>query len=190
MGDLRLPQFSDLYDRNKMGAMVDTLENTFANISKVFAFTRKGAYQLSASTTQVGNIGGGADDLISYSLAANTLAKDGYNIEIKAWGTYAANANNKTVILYFGGTAIYTTGVIAANDGVWVIDATVTRTGAATQQSIATMISSNTSVVDSATYTVPTETLSATIVIKCTGTATADNDIIQKGLLIKLVPQE
>lgn len=190
MGDLRLPQFDNEYNRNKMGAMVDTLENTFTNISKFFARATKAAYQLISNTTPVGNVGAGEDDLISYTLQPNVLAKDGYNIEIKAWGTFAANGNNKTVKLKFGSAVLYDTTALAANNGSWMITGVVTRTGAATQQAITSMMSSNATVGNSVTYIVPTETLSATIIIKCTGTATANDDIIQKGLLVKVYPQE
>lgn len=190
MGDLRLPQFGDNYDRNKMGSMIDTLENTFANISKVFAFTKKGAYQLTSSTTPVGNVGAGEDTLITYTVQPSILAKDGYNIGIKAWGTFAANANSKRLRLYFGSTVLYDTTALVVNNGTWVIESTVVRTGAATQQAISFIISSNTTVVNSVTYIVPTVTLSATIVIKCTGLGVADNDIVQNGLLIKVFPQE
>jgi hypothetical protein len=190
MGDLRLPQFGNLYDRNKMGELVDTLENKFANISSIFASVRRAAYQLSANTTPVGNVLTGEDDLMTYLLQPNVLAKNGYNLQIKTWGTFASNANNKTVKLKFGSSTIYDTTAIAANGGTWLLNATVTRTGTATEQAITSMISSNNLVVDSVSYIVPTESLSATITIKCTGEGTATNDVVQNGMLITLVPQE
>lgn len=190
MGDLRLPQFGTEYDQNKMGAMVDTLENRFANISTIIANAKRAVYQLASNTTPVGNINGGEDNLITYTMQPNVLAKDGYNVEIKAWGTFAANANNKTIKLKFGSATLYDTGAVAANDGSWEITATVTRTGTAAEQSIASIISSNALIISSTTYSVPTVSLSATVIIKCTGEGTATNDVIQKGLLIKVVPQE
>ena len=190
MGDIRLPQFGDEYDRSKMGSMVDTLENALSRISTVFAFTKKGAYQLTSNTTPVGNVTVGVDTLMTYSLQPNVLAKDGYNISIKAWGTFAANANSKQLKLLFGAAVLYDTTALVVNNGTWVIESSVVRTGTATQQAVTFIISSNTTVVNSVTYIVPTETLSGTIVIKCTGEAVATNDIVQKGLLIKVFPQE
>ncbi len=140
------------------------------------------------NTTSVGNVGGGADDLISFTFAANTLSTTGDILEIEAWGTYAANGNSKTVTLEFGGQTILTTGAIAANDGSWHIKAKVVRTAAATQEIIAQIVSSNSSVADSATRTAGTQTLTSSLTIKCTGTGTATEDISQKALILNLNP--
>lgn len=190
MGDLVLVQAPQTYDRSTYARMIDILENTFNNISTVFAQVKKSAYQLFASTTPVGNIGGGEDTLITYTMQPNILGKDGYNVEIKAWGTFGATANNKEVKLYFGGTVIYSTGTHAVNDGTWLIDATVVRSGPSTEQSIASAISSNTAVANSVTYTVVTESLSANVIIKCTGDGVVDDDIIQQGMIIRVFPKE
>ena len=189
MGDFIGVQFGDTYDKKQANTLVDILENTFSNISTVFARAKRATYQLKANTTPVGNVLVGEDTLITYTVPANTLALDGYNLEITAWGTYAATANAKTLKMYFGSTVLYDTGSIVANTGTWKLSAIVTRTGAATQQAITTITSSNVAVVNSVTYMVPTETLSATIVVKCTGTGVATNDIVQNGLLIKVIPQ-
>lgn len=189
-GDVQLPQFDDTYNGYALRTLVDTLENRLSNISRVSAFINKGAYQLTSDMNAVGNVNGGADTLITYTMQGNVLALDGFNIEIEAWGTVAANANNKTIILYFGSSVLYTTGVLAANNGAWKINAIVTRTGAATQKSIATIISSNTTIGYSASFNVLSEDLSANITIKCTGTGTATNDIVQQGLLIRLFQQQ
>ena len=140
---------------------------------------------LNVNNTIVGNIGAGEDTLISYSMDANSLAANGDHIEISAWGVVAANANNKTIKLKLGTTTVLTTGAVAANAGSWSIEAKVIRTGASTQQVIAKIISDNALIVDSATYTAATESMIATLVISCTGEGTSDDDIVQRGLLIK-----
>lgn len=190
MGDVRLPQFGDTYDRRQMGAMVDELENRLANISQVFANVKKAAYQLVGSTASNANSGGGVTDLTSYTLQPNVLQKNGYNLEIIAYGTYAANANNKQIKLLFGSSTLLDTGVFAASGGTWKITAIVTRTGAATQSAIGNVDASNNYTGATASYVVPTESLSATIIIKCTGQGVATNDIVQNGLLIRVMPQE
>lgn len=140
----------------------------------------------SINTTAVGNVGVGEDDLITYSVPAATLAADGDSLEISAWGTFAANANNKTVKIKFGATTILDTGAVAANSGNWVIRATVVRTGAATQQCFATLVTDNATLTDIAKYTTAAETLANAITLKCTGEATSDNDISQKGMKVIL----
>lgn len=184
--DLNLPQFSDNYDAHKMRTMVDILQNKFSSISTVIRAALNAAYQLHSDITPVGTVGATEVDLISYNIQPNVLALNGYNIEVEAWGTFAANANNKQLRLYFGAALLYDTGIIAVNDGVWWIKSIITRTGAATEQAITSIICSNPSIVTSVSYVVPTETLSAIITLRCTGEAPTDGDIIQKGLLVKL----
>jgi len=140
----------------------------------------------SINTTAVGNVNTGEDDLITYSVPAGTLAADGDSLEISAWGTFAANANNKTIKIKFGATTILDTGAVAANSGNWVIRATVVRTGAATQQCFATLVTDNATLTDIAKYTTAAETLANAITLKCTGEATTTNDIIQKGMKVIL----
>jgi hypothetical protein len=143
---------------------------------------------LSVNTTSVGNVGAGEDDLITYVLAKNSLINNGDVLEIEAWGIYAANANNKTVKLIFGNQTILTTGIVAANDGSWSLKAKVIRKTETTQEIISEILSSNSSVTDSATRTAGTQILTSDITIKCTGTGVANNDIIQYALKINLTP--
>lgn len=189
MGDIRLPQFIGEYDQNKMGEMVDTLENKLANISSVIASANRADYQLAADVAPVGNVGSGESDLMSYSMQPNVMARTGYNIEIKAWGLFAANINNKEVKLYFGDSVLLDSGSVIFSGISWYINATVVRVDSSTQQSIATIATTNALIASSSTYVEPSESLSGIIEIKCTGSAIASDDIIQKGLLIKVSPQ-
>jgi len=143
---------------------------------------------LSINTTSVSNVTTGETTLISYTSPSNTLTNLGDVLEIDAWGKYAANGNNKTVILYFGSQAILTTGAIAANDGTWSIKAKIIRTAASTQEIVSELLSSNSSVSDSATRTEGTQNLSTDLIIRCTGTGGASSDIIQYALKINLTP--
>lgn len=141
---------------------------------------------LNVDTTSASNSGAGQTDLISYTLSAKQMPNNGDVLEIEAWGVYAANGNNKTVTLEFGSQTILDTGAIAANDGSWRINAKVIRTAAATQEIIAEIISSNSSVSDSTTRTAGTQTLTGNVEIKCTATGGASNDITQYCLLTNL----
>lgn len=140
---------------------------------------------LTVSTTSVGNVGSGEDELISYAMPA-VLDANGRAVRITAWGTTAANGNNKTAILYFGATALVTSGALAINAQDWIVTATVVRTGATAQEAIA-VYQNETPTTVGPNRTTPAETLSAAVTIKCTGTATSDNDIVQRGLIVELL---
>jgi hypothetical protein len=127
-------------------------------------------------------------DLMTYTLPANALITDSDSIEIIAWGTTAANANNKTVRLKFGSTYLLQSTTAAANGVSWKFHAIVSKTGAATQTAVAEMQSSAT-FTNTTTVTAPTETLSSTVIVKVTGqSGTASNDITQLGMIIRSIP--
>jgi hypothetical protein len=59
-------------------------------------------------------------DLFSYSVPANTLANTtGESLELVATGTTGANAENKTILVAFGGQTLATFGPYAANAEDW-----------------------------------------------------------------------
>lgn len=134
----------------------------------------------------IGNIGIGEDNLIQYTLAKNTLDIGNCFLEISAFGTFAGNANNKRVKLYFGSTTLIDTGLVPANGGSWSITSTVIRVDSNAQKNISTIISNNTSISDGTSYTTATENLTANIIIKCTGEGIINNDVVQEGLIIKM----
>lgn len=82
-------------------------------------------YQTTAVTTE--------EDFWSYSLPADTLSANGQLIRVKATGSFAANANNKRVRAYFGGTVVYDSSSVAANGLLWEIEFDVIRTGASAE---------------------------------------------------------
>lgn len=85
----------------------------------------------SASTTAVTT----QEDLMTYSIPANTL-KAGQKVRLTAWGTTAANANTKTVRLWFGANSVVDHSG-TWNTTPWKITADIfvlTTGGAATQE--------------------------------------------------------
>jgi hypothetical protein len=144
------------------------------------------------NTTAVGNVGAGEDDLMTYSLPANSLSANGKGVRVTAWGITANNANVKTYRFYFGTSSI---GYVLTSSitGVWRSEFTVFRTGPNTQDA-AFKISE---VVNSAALAAPkeaqvaidadAETDTAAITIKVTGEATANNDIVQQGMLVEFL---
>jgi hypothetical protein len=72
------------------------------------------------------------ETLFTYDLPANTLVTTGRVIRVRATGRFGANANTKTVRLYFGTNAVVTlTG--AHNNLGWCVESDVMRTAANTQ---------------------------------------------------------
>jgi len=141
---------------------------------------------LTVNTTAVGNVGSGEDDLMTYAVAAGLLGTDGWGLEVLAAFVCANNANNKTIKLYFGATAIATVGADAFQNQHVAIRATIIRTAAATQVAIGEIINQSTAWAKTL-YTTPGETLSGSITIKATGAATSNDDISQKLMLARLI---
>ena len=128
---------------------------------------------------------------MTYVLPASSLATNGDYVEIEAWGTgaVAGAGETKTVKLYFGATVLNTLTLVDVSANTWFVKATVVRTAAATQEAISVYnYYEETSGYTNAIRTTPAETLSEAITIKCTGTATNTDDIIQKGMTVKWYP--
>lgn len=143
---------------------------------------------LKSDTTQTGNVGTGEDNLIGYTMPANTLGTNGDYIEIDAFGTMAANADNKQLKLYFGSTVIYDSTSLAINDADFNINCKIIRTAESSQKCIINIISNNATLPTTSIYTTTTESTSGSITIKCTGEGVSDNDIVQEGLLVRWYP--
>jgi hypothetical protein len=142
---------------------------------------------LENNTTSIGSIGA-SSDLMSYTLSKNSLITTGDYIDINAFGTFASNANNKTISLVFGSTTIYTIGATAINSGSWDLKARIIRTGSATQEIMVDANGTN-AVLIKTKYTAGTEDLTTDLTIKVSATGVADNDVVQKNLTIKIYSQ-
>lgn len=175
--------------------------DTVAGVGTTAIFTNKtfgmgtsgtGATPVAAAnvnTTAVGNVGAGTDNLITYTLPNNALSANGKGVRITAWGTTANNVNAKTLVLNFGSAAISTNTMTTSVAGLWRITAEVFRTGSSTQDYNSILLSNGAAgvaVVHSEISTA-TQTDTASIVIKCTGAATSDNDIVQEGMLVEFI---
>ena len=128
------------------------------------------------------------EDLISYTLSANSLSSTGRGLRIKAAGTTGANTNTKTIRLYFGSTVLMSNNVTTApNNTGWEFEAEIFRTSATTEKCVArgTVGSAQ----QTTTYSGVGETLTGALTIKITGqngVATA-NDIIAQFLSITYI---
>jgi len=123
--------------------------------------------------------------LKTFSIPANYLAV-GNIVRLRAWGSTGANANNKTMKLYFGASVI-TTPTAATNNKNWFLDMTVIVTAAATQSVAGTGIVDTTSVTPY--FNAGTDDTTAAIVAKVSGTDGTDSagDIACKGFTIEIL---
>lgn len=132
----------------------------------------------------VGNVGGGEDNLITHTIPANTILTDGQHVKITAWGDTAANSNNKRVKLWYHGTAIADTGISGSNNKAWRIEALVYRNNSSLYQ-YSTIGQFNGAAMQTIFATSGGGQWNVDNVIKCTGEAVSDNDIVQHGMLIE-----
>lgn len=155
------------------GQLRTELLNTFARLDGTLQLA---PYRL---TTEVGPLGNGAgleSTLFDYTVNVGTLAKSGSSILLFAAGSTAANANNKTLRLYFGTTEVFSTGAQAFNNADWIMKAEIVRIGSASQFAWVEFTASST-LTQSIKTTNMTRDLSANQLIKITGEGTSASDI-------------
>lgn len=148
--------------------------------------------RLKVDSSSIGNVGAGTDNLISYTIPASVLTTNNDSIEFKAFGNFGATSTPVVITCAYGSTTLISSGnlSVVANDS-WEVSGTIIRTGATTQIATASFMGDLAGTVTSKhDYTTPAETLSGTVVLKCTGNsnAAADNDVVQKGLLVNWFP--
>jgi len=140
---------------------------------------------LFTSTTATATTGTIEETLLQYTLPANTLAVNGRGLRITVYGTTAANANSKTLKLYFGLTVLNSLNTTSSGSGL-VITGTVFRTGASTQISGTTGLTNTGLAIIGGTASA--EALSGTVLIKVTGTTpTLLGDITAQILLVEAI---
>lgn len=135
---------------------------------------------MSVQMTTVGNVGTGVDTLATYSVPARTLGATGHSVWFEAWGTFAANANNKGITVVVGGVTEFTTTVLPHNGGSWHLRGRIVRTGSAAQKGIATFLRSTVQT----DYFTGSLTLSSAFALTITGEATSNNDIVLEAFMV------
>lgn len=139
---------------------------------------------LSINTTSATTAGTAEETLISYSLPANTLSKNGIGVEIVAWGKLAANADEKLVRLKFGASAELMT--TSANNKAWILKSMIYRTGAGAQDRLHS-VELGGGTVNISIPSTPAEDETGAIVIALTADDTGAGDTTCEGLLVKLL---
>ncbi len=158
------------------------------NLKKVELNNLKGSRILDTNLTQTATTAVTTEeDLVSYSMPANTIANNGEVVYIKAYGTTAATANAKTLKLYVGATAQSqnsTTG--SPNNLNWICEAWFIRNGAGPTGQKGWVKWTFDGVAAEVDTFSDSENYSAIMEIKITGTngTAAANDIVFEGWTI------
>jgi hypothetical protein len=122
--------------------------------------------------------------LMTYTLPAGALKRNGQNLRIRAWGLTGANGNNKIFKLYFGATSV-SSGTITGSGKVVALQLDVIRLADASQTILATGQQDATALANA--NTAGTDDHTGAIVIKLTGTgATSGDDCVAKGLIVEM----
>lgn len=195
-----LRQLGAIYDRlgssyiSTSSNNVWTGTNTFkppplinAGATSSTTFLPMGALSKQSSVAGVGNLADLTDDtLFTYTLPASCLDTNNQGIVIEAFGSFAANGNNKTVKLWFGTSLVFSSGVLTNNNVGWNARLMLSRTGASAQ------IGTGFGMAGSTPFPVPvpligTEVTTGAIVLKVTGaspTTGAANDVVGHGMSV------
>lgn len=155
------------------GQLRTELLNTF---SRLDAQLVAAPFRLTSFNGPAGNSGAAETTLATFTVDQGTLTKQGSSLLIFASGKTAANANNKTVKVYFGSTVIFNSGAFAGNNVSWALHGEIVRNGAASELTYVSWVGSATltTAVNTATAT---ESLATSEILKITGTGTSSDDI-------------
>lgn len=148
----------------------------------------KGAGMVYSNYTSTGNVTTGNTVLGTYTITANSMPADsGKTIRMIAWGKTAANGNNKTITLEFGGTTVATHALAATNDKDWVLEATIIQGATGAQTAIGELKLEGASQ-DLQFVTTPAETQTGAIAARVRAeSGTATDDILLKGMVIEFL---
>lgn len=130
-------------------------------------------------TATAGTTGTSEQTIMTYSLPANSLCNDKQSLRIRAYFLHAANTNNVTFKLYFGGSSI-SSGVLATSGETCELELFVSRRSSSTQLVWAKGSISTGPAILAPAYTAGSDDLTAAVTIKATvtgGTTGADGTV-------------
>jgi len=139
---------------------------------------------LNVATSATGNTATTSEAALkSYSLPAGSLALSDQGIYVKAFGTFAGNAQNKRATLYVGGVNV-TTASVTNSGSTWMLDARYYKTGASTQRALTGGQVGSTILALASTTDTTTDTSDITISLKATSGSGSQSDIICHALQV------
>lgn len=115
--------------------------------------------------------------LKSYSLPARALGATNHGVYVKAYGSFAGNAQNKRATLTIGGVSI-TTASLTTSGSAWMLEGRYYKTGANTQRAITRGQYGTTLLALANTTDTTTDTADIAIALKATSGSGSASDII------------
>ena len=171
---------TDAVTANKIKAATVTKVKLAPDVHKV----------LFTDVIEVGNVGAGEQDLMSYTMPANTMPDNGTRLRITAFFK-GNNADNVTILFYFGAdfvAAIVTTPIGTSEFALKVVCDVVRRAPTAQRGFVQSWSVAG---LELTLPMQPGETMSGAIVIKFTGENTTDatsNAVVQAYMQVEYIP--
>lgn len=117
----------------KLGVSADTPalgQSLFCDAAGSSLWLGGATRRIHINLTQVGNVGSGTDELMSFTVPGGTLAADNDSLFILATGKNAATASNRTLAPVYAGVSLDSRTVNFNATGFWSAAVTIFRTGA------------------------------------------------------------
>ncbi len=142
---------------------------------------------LNAAVSAAGNSATTSEvTLKTYSLPAGILDSANQGIYVKAFGTFAGNAQNKRATLYVGGVNV-TTASVTESGSTWMLEARYYKTGASTQRALTGGQHGSTVLALADTTDTATDTTTITVSLKATAGSGTQSDIICDALEVGFI---
>ena len=147
-----------------------------------------GGGDLYVDTTPVGSVGSGETDLMSFTMAADTLSADGDRIVFRGAGSIANTGSAKELRCYFGGTLIMDTAshFLGSVNDHWIVYGEIIRKTSSTQTCNVMLVTDDASFEAEATITSTSVDLTASSILLFTGQGGADNDVVQESMTVNM----
>lgn len=135
------------------------------------------------TTTNVGNVTTGEDNLQTHLIPAYNLERAGAAVRTTFTGTTANNANAKTLRVYIGTALVMTKSLTPSLAGAWQVEIVLIATAVNAQRYTVKLIESDTAASGAATVAgvavgSATQASNASITLKTTAEAVATNDVV------------
>ena len=182
-----LPQFNDIYEGSKQRYLIQILETSFVDFSRIQALATKIPITQTNATTE-GNIGSTETILYTFPISTNNIVGATWEIYITAFGSFASTNNTKDIKLKLNTSVVYDSGAIIVNNGTWKLETVIVWNGNNLQQNITTIISSNNSFPTTAVYSTTSELFDSSLTVSLTATGQATNDIVAQAMIVTIQP--
>jgi hypothetical protein len=143
----------------------------------------------SNATTFNSTAAGSPGTMSTFSIPAGLIAQTTEGIQIEAWGSTGATANNKQIKLLWGATTIFDSAAAAANAKPWFATAKVVRNAAGGATAISWGYHNGALVAPAITALTSQDFTAAISVLSQYTAATADADVVQNAFLVRFWDQ-